>query len=231
MRTIHDYDYILPESLIAQFPPKIRGDSRLLVVQNTHQGLATTTLQDLHFNNFIDFLNPGDLLVLNNTRVLPARIFAQKHTGGNCEILVERILTKTSLLAHIRASKSPKPEQIILVNNEPTFIMKARQDALFILESINHRDVLSILESIGHMPLPPYITRTDEIEDIERYQTVFNKEKGAVAAPTAGLHFTDAMLASLKAKGIQLCEITLHVGAGTFQPVRCDNLDAHIMHN
>lgn len=232
MRTLQDYDYNLPESLIAQFPPKTRGDSRLLVLQNTNTNPAMPpSLQDLHFNNFIDFLNPGDLLVVNNTRVLPARIFAQKQTGGLCEILVERILTKTSILAHVRASKSPKPQQVIIVNNEPTFIMKARQGALFILESIDHKDILTILESIGHMPLPPYITRTDQIEDTERYQTVFNKEKGAVAAPTAGLHFTDMMLTTLTKKGIQLCEITLHVGAGTFQPVRCDNLDNHTMHS
>lgn len=232
MRTLQDYDYNLPESLIAQFPPKTRGDSRLLVLQNTNANPAMPpSLQDLHFNNFIDFLNPGDLLVVNNTRVLPARIFAQKQTGGLCEILVERILTKTSILAHVRASKSPKPQQVIIVNNEPTFIMKARQGALFILESIDHKDILTILESIGHMPLPPYITRTDQIEDTERYQTVFNKEKGAVAAPTAGLHFTDMMLTTLTKKGIQLCEITLHVGAGTFQPVRCDNLDNHTMHS
>ncbi|GBU09858.1 S-adenosylmethionine:tRNA ribosyltransferase-isomerase [Gammaproteobacteria bacterium] len=246
--SINDYDYSLPQDLIAQFPPKIRGDSRLLVAQNK-EGLVCA-IKDHAFNELLSFLKAGDLLVLNNTRVLPARIFAQKATGGQCEILVERVLSETTILAHIRASKSPKVGQTLLINGIPQFIMHARSNThikshglpnaaelqnlsdnpLFILETIDKQAVLPVLEAYGHMPLPPYIERADELDDLERYQTVFSQEKGAVAAPTAGLHFTTTMLAALKEKGIECNYITLHVGAGTFQPVRVDLLEDHHMH-
>lgn len=223
MLKLSDYDYHLPEELIAQFPPKIRGTSRLLAAVNGN-------IQDHTFEDLIDYLNPGDHLVINNTRVLPARLFGNKETGGKVEIMIERVLSSTEALTQIKASKALKPGQIVLIDGKPALEMVSRDEAFFLLKTVNDAPLADILEAHGHLPLPPYITRADGDEDKSRYQTVFSKEDGAVAAPTAGLHFTREFLQKIRAKGVEITEITLHVGAGTFQPIRTENLEEHSMH-
>ena len=181
----------------------------------------------------LDKLNPGDLLVFNNTRVIPARLFGRKASGGKIEVLVERMLDDKRILAHIRASKAPKPGAELLLGDDESIkaTMVARHDALFEVAFDDERSVLDILNAIGHMPLPPYIDRPDEDADRELYQTVYSEKPGAVAAPTAGLHFDEPLLAKLRDKGIEMAFVTLHVGAGTFQPVRVDTIEDHIMHS
>ncbi len=223
MLKLSDYDYHLPEALIAQFPPKVRGTSRLLVPKGGE-------IYDHTFEDLIDYLSPGDRIVINNTRVLPARVFAEKETGGKIEIMVERLVSETEVLAQIKASKALKPGQKVIIEGQPLLEMVDRDEAFFLLKTIDGSPIAIILETYGHLPLPPYITRSDEELDQSRYQTVFNKEEGAVAAPTAGLHFTAEFLERLKAKGIEVTEITLHVGAGTFQPIRTEDLNEHQMH-
>lgn len=173
------------------------------------------------------------MLVFNNTRVIPARLFGRKASGGKIEVLVERMLDDKRILAHIRASKAPKPGAELLLGDDESIkaTMVARHDALFEVEFNDERSVLDILNAIGHMPLPPYIDRPDEDADRELYQTVYSEKPGAVAAPTAGLHFDDPLLAKLRDKGIEMAFVTLHVGAGTFQPVRVDTIENHIMHS
>ncbi|BFN29587.1 tRNA preQ1(34) S-adenosylmethionine ribosyltransferase-isomerase QueA [Pseudomonas sp. SCT] len=188
----------------------------------------TGKLSHRHFADLLEYVRPGDLMVFNNTRVIPARLFGQKATGGKLEILVERVLGSRSVLAHIRSSKSPKAGSRILLDGGGEAEMVARHDALFELEF--DEDVLSLLERIGHMPLPPYIDRPDDAEDRERYQTVYAQRAGAVAAPTAGLHFDEALLDSLREAGVETAYVTLHVGAGTFQPVRVERIEEHHMH-
>ncbi len=223
MLKLSDYDYHLPEELIAQFPPKVRGTSRLLI---PYEG----EIRDHRFDALVEYLRPGDRIVINNTRVLPARLFGQKETGGKVEIMVERLLTESEILAQIKASKALKPGQKVLIEGVPRLEMVARDENFFQLRTIDGTPIAQLLETYGHLPLPPYITRSDEELDQSRYQTVFNKEEGAVAAPTAGLHFTEELLDQLRAKGVDITEITLHVGAGTFQPIRSENLDEHQMH-
>ncbi len=181
----------------------------------------------------LDKLNPGDLLVFNNTRVIPARLFGRKASGGKIEVLVERMLDDHRVLAHIRASKAPKPGAELLLGDDESVnaTMTARHDALFEVQFNDERPVLDILNSIGHMPLPPYIERPDEEADRELYQTVYSQKPGAVAAPTAGLHFDEPLLERLRAKGIEMAFVTLHVGAGTFQPVRVESIEDHVMHS
>lgn len=169
-------------------------------------------------------------MVFNNTKVIPARMFGTKASGGKVEVLVERVLDEHRVLAHIRASKAPKPGTRILLEQKHWCEMTARHDTLFELRFESDEGVLSVLDDIGHMPLPPYIDRPDEKSDRERYQTVYGEVPGAVAAPTAGLHFDDALMAQLKAKGVNFAFVTLHVGAGTFQPVRVDTIEEHVMH-
>lgn len=169
-------------------------------------------------------------MIFNDTRVIPARVFGQKESGGKLEVLVERMLDEHSVLAHVRCSKSPKPGSTIILDGDIKVTMVARHEALFELRFEDTRSVLDILENVGHMPLPPYIDRPDEDSDKERYQTVYNKNPGAVAAPTAGLHFDDEILNKLKAKGVNIGFVTLHVGAGTFQPVKVETVDEHVMH-
>ena len=222
MRT-SDFDYHLPEKLIAQYPLKERTASRLLRVKGN-------TRQDLVFENILDLLNPGDLLVFNNTRVIPARLHGQKETGGKVEVLVERLIDDHRLLAHVRASKSPKPGSRLILENEIQADMLGRQGDLFELEFKSSRPVIELLEQYGHMPLPPYIERKDEASDQQRYQTVYAEHPGAVAAPTAGLHFDETLLKKIQDKGIEFAYVTLHVGAGTFQPVRVDDIKDHHMH-
>ena len=223
---VSDFQFDLPDELIARYPMPERSASRLLMLDGN-----TGDTRHGHFRDVLDLVNPGDLLVFNNTRVIPARMFGQKASGGKLEILVERILDDHSVLAHIRASKAPKPGTQILLDNGFSAEMVARHDALFELHFAGDLPVLDILNQIGHMPLPPYIDRPDENSDKERYQTVYNQRPGAVAAPTAGLHFDEPLLAALREKGVDFAYVTLHVGAGTFQPVRVERLEDHQMHS
>jgi len=188
-------------------------------------------LSDEAFSDLPDFLNAGDLLVFNDTRVIKARLFGHKHTGGNVEVLVERVINQHIVYAHVRASRSPKVGSLIRLSDAFDAEVIARHDDLFELRFLNDNTVLELLEQYGALPLPPYITHEATLQDEERYQTVFSKNLGAVAAPTAGLHFTDAMLDKIRQKGVNIAYVTLHVGAGTFQPVRVENIHDHKMHS
>ena len=225
---VADFSFELPESLIAHYPQAQRSACRLLSLDGPTGALTHDTFTDL-----LEKLNPGDLLVFNNTRVIPARLFGRKVSGGKIEVLVERMLDEHRVLAHIRASKAPKPGSALLLGDDVSInaTMVARHDALFEVVFDDARPVLDILNSIGHMPLPPYIDRPDEEADKELYQTVYSQRPGAVAAPTAGLHFDEPLLEKLRQKGIEMAFVTLHVGAGTFQPVRVDSIEDHIMHS
>jgi S-adenosylmethionine:tRNA ribosyltransferase-isomerase len=227
-----DFSYQLPPQLIAQYPLPERTDSRLLCLDG-----ATGALNHLQFTDFLDLLSADDLLVFNNTRVIPARLWGQKATGGKLEILIERVTGTHSALAHVRSSKSPKPGTAIHLSpsegaepGEFRLQVTGRQGALFELSSKGGPPLADILAQIGHMPLPPYIEREDEVTDKQRYQTVFGERDGAVAAPTAGLHFSEDLLEKCDRRGIRRVVVTLHVGAGTFQPVRVDDIEDHHMH-
>jgi S-adenosylmethionine:tRNA ribosyltransferase-isomerase len=219
-----DFKYLLPEALIAQKPLAERDGSRLLCMDRN-----TSVIIDRQFSDFIDLINERDVLVFNDTKVIPARLFGNKQSGGKVEILIERILDDYHAIAHVKASKSPKPGTLIKLDKGFQCLVQGRVDDLFLLEFDDFK-VLELLEQIGHIPLPPYITRADDESDLTRYQTVFAKEAGAVAAPTAGLHFDLAMMNKIKAKGAQIVFVTLHVGSGTFQPMRVEDLSEHIMH-
>ncbi|WP_259756950.1 tRNA preQ1(34) S-adenosylmethionine ribosyltransferase-isomerase QueA [Pseudomonas sp. GCEP-101] len=221
---VADFHFDLPEALIARHPLPERRSSRLLVLDG-----PSGELSHRQFADILGFLKPGDLMVFNNTRVIPARLFGQKASGGKLEILVERVLDSHRVLAHVRSSKSPKPGSKILIDGGGEAEMLQRHDALFELGF--SEEVLPLLERVGHMPLPPYIDRPDDAADRERYQTVYAERAGAVAAPTAGLHFDEALLESIRAKGVETAFVTLHVGAGTFQPVRVERIEDHHMHN
>lgn len=221
---LSDFDYTLPSELIAQFPAAERTGSRLLHVDGAR-------LSDQRFTDLPALLHPGDVLVFNDTRVIKARLFGQKATGGQVEILVERLLPGNEALAFVRASKTPKAGARIQISDDIAFEMLGRQDDMFHLRCLARIDLLDVLENHGHLPLPPYITHTPDSTDESRYQTVYASQAGAVAAPTAGLHFDEAMLARLDEMGVKRATITLHVGAGTFQPVRVENLSEHKMHS
>lgn len=228
-----DFHFELPDELIAQYPLPERSASRLLCLDG-----ASGAIDHRHFSQLPSLLREGDLLVFNDTRVIPARLWGQKETGGKLEILVERLTGTHTALAHIRSSKSPKPGTRILLTPEQgaepcglELTVTGRDDALFLLSSEGGPALSQMMREVGHMPLPPYIERSDEAADQERYQTVFAAREGAVAAPTAGLHFTDALLNEVATMGVQCCTVTLHVGAGTFQPVRADNIEDHRMHS
>ncbi|GLR72931.1 tRNA preQ1(34) S-adenosylmethionine ribosyltransferase-isomerase QueA [Agaribacter marinus] len=223
---VTDFDFDLPETLIAKYPANTRTASRMLHLD----GKSGTTV-DRQFTDILELIEPGDLLVFNNTRVIPARLFGQKETGGKVEVMLERVLSDNTVLAHIKASKSPKAGSLITLEGGLVAKMLARQGELFHLAFEADENIFDLLEKYGHMPLPPYIDRPDEDGDKERYQTVYNKKPGAVAAPTAGLHFDDEILNALKEKGVNIAFVTLHVGAGTFQPVRVDNIEEHHMHS
>jgi S-adenosylmethionine:tRNA ribosyltransferase-isomerase len=220
-----DFHYDLPERLIAQAPLPERNAGRLLCLDGT-----TGRIDDRMFADLPELLAPGDLLVLNDTRVMPARLFGRKSTGGRVEILIERGLDPHSALAHMRAGKSPKPGAEILLDGGFGCRVRGRREDLFELEFTRGTTVDEVLSAVGHIPLPPYIDRADREEDRERYQTVFARTPGAVAAPTAGLHFDEAMLARLAGMGVDRTFVTLHVGSGTFLPVRVEDLDRHRMH-
>ncbi len=219
-----DFHFDLPAELIAQQPLPERGASRLLTLDG-----PTGAVADRQFADLPDLLAPGDLLVFNDTRVLPARLYAQKETGGRVEILIERVLEPGRALAHMRASRSPRPGSALQLAGGERLQVLGREEGLFQLRS-DGVDFHLLMRRHGHMPLPPYIARDDDAADRERYQTIYGRREGAVAAPTAGLHFDQAMLDRIGALGFETGRVTLHVGAGTFQPVREDDLDKHLMH-
>ncbi|MCW8830541.1 MAG: tRNA preQ1(34) S-adenosylmethionine ribosyltransferase-isomerase QueA [Gammaproteobacteria bacterium] len=231
MRT-DDFYFDLPDELIAQQPCEQRTASRLLHLSRAPES-SQNPIQHRQFEDLIKLLNPGDLLVFNDTRVIPARLYGQKATGGKVEVLIERLIDKNHCLAHVRASKTPKAGSLLYIGDDAAYTLKvdARQGDLFVLSSNNDAELTEIMQQVGHIPLPPYIARADEAVDFERYQTVYSRNPGAVAAPTAGLHFDDAMLERLEQKGVQSTFVTLHVGAGTFQPVRVENIEDHPMHS
>lgn len=219
-----DFYFDLPPDLIAQYPLANRSDSRLLTYNRSIKEYGHHQFRDI-----ADFLKPGDLLVMNDSKVIPARLYGQKETGGKVELLVERITGEFTFLAHIKASKALKPGALIHLEQNRQLEVIDRNDDLFICKA--NTDVLELLHGVGHMPLPPYITRSDEVMDEDRYQTIYAKFEGSVAAPTAGLHFDDSVMSSLHSRGVNTAHITLHVGAGTFRPVRCDNIFEHKMHS
>ncbi len=222
---VKDFHFELPEELIASFPLEQRSASRLLCLDGD-----SGELSHRGFTDILDLLNPGDLMVFNNTRVIPARLFGEKATGGKIEALIERVLDQHRVLAHVRSSRSPKPGAELLFEGGAKAIMIGRHENLFELEFCGDTPVFDLLEAHGHMPLPPYMKRDDQLEDRERYQTVYNEKPGAVAAPTAGLHFDEALLSKLDEKGIEKAFVTLHVGAGTFQPMKVERVEDHVMH-
>ncbi|WGE70814.1 tRNA preQ1(34) S-adenosylmethionine ribosyltransferase-isomerase QueA [Actinobacillus equuli subsp. haemolyticus] len=229
---VSDFHFDLPDELIARYPTAERTASRLLQLTG-----ETGEFADKQFSDLLAQIEEGDLLIFNNTRVIPARLYGRKASGGKLEVLVERVLDEHRCLAHVRASKAPKEGAELILGEDKLgegngfkVIMAARHEALFELHFNEEKPLFDLLQQAGHMPLPPYIDRPDEDADQERYQTVYSKVLGAVAAPTAGLHFDTPTLEKLKAKGVNIAFVTLHVGAGTFQPVRVDNILDHKMH-
>jgi S-adenosylmethionine:tRNA ribosyltransferase-isomerase len=221
-----DFRYNLPDAQIARHPPGVRSASRLLCIRPD-----TGDLLDGHFSDFPAKLNRGDLLVFNDTRVIPARLWGVKESGGRVEVLVERITADHEVLAHVRASKSPRPGSTLLLDNTLTVHVVERVNDLFRLAFAGEQTVLDLLATHGHVPLPPYINRSDGPQDHARYQTIYAKTPGAVAAPTAGLHFDDAIMQQLQERGVDRAFVTLHVGAATFQPLRTERLEDHVMHH
>lgn len=221
-----DFDFHLPSQLIAQHPAPERTASRMLCLDGKNGNLT-----DKMFIDFPDTCNEGDLLIFNDTRVIKARLFGHKLTGGNVEVLIERVINPQVAYAHVRASRSPKIGSRMRLSDAFEVEVAARHDDLFELHFLSNISVFDLLEQHGALPLPPYITHAATNDDEERYQTVFAKNSGAVAAPTAGLHFNEALLERLQHKGVSIAYVTLHVGAGTFQPVRVDNIAEHKMHS
>ena len=220
-----DFYFELPETLIAQRPPQHRPNSRLLVLP------AGGEPADYLFEDLPDFLRAGDLMVLNDTRVIPARLLGNKESGGRVEVLIERIEGDFEALAHIRASKACKPGTRLILEDDLKVEVLGRSGDLFRIRLFGQESFYDVLERVGRIPLPPYIQRYADEEDRQRYQTVYAQSPGAVAAPTAGLHFDEQMLQRLEEKGIEIGRLTLHVGAGTFQPVRSENIESHQMHS
>jgi S-adenosylmethionine:tRNA ribosyltransferase-isomerase len=222
---LSDFYYDLPEDLIAHYPPQWRGKSRLLFLEG-----ASGMLMDRRFADLSDLLSERDLLVFNNTKVIPARLLGVKDSGGKVEVLIERLLDKHRALAHVRSSKALQPGRRLILEQGVEVAVEARTADLFELRFLDPRPLPQLLEAVGRMPLPPYIRREAKAIDRERYQTVYASRPGAIAAPTAGLHFDGPLLERLQAQGVQVGYITLHVGAGTFQPVRVENIAQHRMH-
>ncbi len=223
---VDQFAFDLPADLIAQFPPPQRGQSRLL-----HLMGASGTLRDLAFSDLPDLVQPGDLLVFNDTRVMKARLFARKHSGGKVEILVERVVADNRVLAQVRASHPPRPGSLLRVAEAVDAEVLGRNGEFYLLQFTGQRTAQEMMEQFGSMPLPPYIERASCAQDETRYQTIYARALGAVAAPTAGLHFDQPMLERLQARGVHCCFVTLHVGAGTFQPVRDRDIERHRMHS
>jgi S-adenosylmethionine:tRNA ribosyltransferase-isomerase len=223
---VTQFQYQLPEQLIAQFPPERRTDCRLLSLDG-----ASGEITDLKFMDIVDLLKPDDLLVLNDTRVVPARLYAHKQSGGRIELLIERIVDPVCALTQIRASKALKPGNVIYLKSgaeEIKAVVNERHGDFFMVRF--SAPVTEIMQREGHVPLPPYIKRRYTSVDSERYQTVYARRSGAVAAPTAGLHFDHALLKRLRNQGVQTAFLTLHVGAGSFQPIRVTDIRQHRMH-
>lgn len=220
-----DFHFDLPDELIARYPAEQRSASRLLCLDG-----ETGEMAHRQFQNLVDLLDSGDLLVLNDTKVIPARLYGHKESGGKLEALVERVLAEREALAHIKCSRSPKVGQVILLGGERAEVID-RPGNLFHLRFLSDVSVLEVLDRVGHMPLPPYMERDDAELDKERYQTTYARHPGAVAAPTAGLHFDEQMFERLEEKGVRRAFVTLHVGAGTFQPVKVENVESHQMHS
>jgi len=219
---LSDFDFDLPNSLIAQYPREKRTDSRLLVVQDD--------FIDATFSQLGEFLKPKDLLILNDTKVIPARLFGHKESGGKVEILVERLINDFQALVMIKASRAPKINSYIVLENDKQVKVIDKASGLYKV-SFGSNSILTLLNEIGHVPLPPYIERIDIKEDLVRYQTVYAKNDGAIAAPTAGLHFDEPLLSNLYSYGVDYAFVTLHVGAGTFQPVKVEDIKDHQMHS
>jgi S-adenosylmethionine:tRNA ribosyltransferase-isomerase len=217
-----DFHYHLPKDLIALYPAEERGQSRLMVLNKN-----TGAIEHKKFSNITEFLRPGDLLVFNDSKVIPARLYGAKETGGKVEILIERVLNESRATAHVRSA--PKTGSLMVLENGTRAKITGRQDDLYLIE-LKSGDWFSVMDAIGHIPLPPYIDREDAPEDRNRYQTIYARAPGSVAAPTAGLHFTEEILSNLKSKGVKTAFVTLHVGAGTFQGVRTENITDHKMH-
>lgn len=224
---LKDFHFDLPPELIARYPLPARSDSRLLCIEN-----VTGALSERRFNDVFQLINPGDLLVFNNTKVIPARFYGQKITGGQVEVLVERILDNERILAQVRVSKPPHMGDKLLFAQDICLEVVDRQNQFYILRyQQTDTPILDVIESIGEIPLPPYMHREPEESDKERYQTVYATHKGSVAAPTAGFHFDQALLDKLKANHVDMGYLTLHIGAGTFAPVRVENINEHKMHS
>jgi len=219
---LSDFDFDLPNALIAQYPSEKRTDARLLVVQDDFINAT--------FFQLTNFLKPKDLLILNDTKVIPARLFGRKESGGKVEILVERLINDFEALVMIKASRAPKIGSYIVLENGKQVQVFDKASGLYKL-SFGRNAILTLLNEIGHVPLPPYIERIDRKEDLVRYQTVYAKNVGAIAAPTAGLHFDEPLLSNLNSYGVEHAFVTLHVGAGTFQPVKVDDIKDHQMHS
>ena len=220
-----DFSYNLPNDLIAQYPVCDRGTSRMLVLERECE------ISDTLFQKLSKHLKSGDLIVLNDTSVIPARLFLEKESGGKVELVLERILGREELVVQLHANKTPKSGMILILNDKKIFLIKKKIEDMFLLNYLGGDEIIDLFNEFGHMPLPPYIKRIDNSIDKERYQTVFSNKLGAVAAPTAGLHFTKGMLDKLSENGINNVKLTLHIGAGTFQPVRGDYVSEHKMHS
>ena len=218
---LSDFDFDLPNALIAQYPSEKRTDARLLVVQDDFINAT--------FFQLTNFLKPKDLLILNDTKVIPARLFGRKESGGKVEILVERLINDFQALVMIKASRAPKISSYIVLENDKQVKVIDKASGLYKLSFDS--SILTLLNEIGHVPLPPYIERIDGKEDLVRYQTVYAKNDGAVAAPTAGLHFDEPLLSNLNSYGVDHAFVTLHVGVGTFQPVKVEDIKEHQMHS
>lgn len=223
---LDDFDFELPQELIAQTPAAERAASRLL-----HLDSASGALTDRMFRDILDLVAPGDVMVFNNTRVIKARLTGRKETGGSIEVLIERVLSGDHVYAQVRASHPPREGSVLMLGEGIRAAVLGRHGDFFKLRFEGCDNVFQLLERTGSVPLPPYITHAPLAEDETRYQTVYAREPGAVAAPTAGLHFDEALLAALRDRGVRLAWLTLHVGAGTFQPVRVQNLAEHAMHS
>lgn len=221
---LSNFDYYLPEELIASEPLVNRSDSRLLVVNDD-------SLKDCIFPDIVDYINNGDLLIINNTRVVKARMFGNKPSGGKVEVMLERVINNKEIIAHVRTSKSIKIGMLVELAGNITMKVVERLDGLFRLSILQDINIYEYLENFGNLPLPPYMHRQADKYDESRYQTVYAEHNGSVAAPTAGLHFTPEILAQLKAKGVNVGHVTLHVGSGTFKPVSVENISEHKMHS
>ncbi|MFZ9035429.1 MAG: tRNA preQ1(34) S-adenosylmethionine ribosyltransferase-isomerase QueA [Francisellaceae bacterium] len=217
------FDYVLPEHLIARYPAENREGSRLLVLNK-----KTGELDDHHFHEILQYVNPGDLMIFNNSRVMAARLYGQKSTGGQLEFLIERVISDEEFVTHIRANKAPKIGSQMIIADKIANVMD-KVHGLYRVK-LQQANIWQLMAEKGHMPLPPYMRREDDSHDKERYQTVYSDPLGSVAAPTAGLHFSESLLDALKKKGVEMAFVTLHVGSGTFKPVQVDDVATHVMH-